>query len=375
MSQSKGSAPEPETHEPEQERRDSVAAATATHEAPPRGAQKERGEGHDGQGRNSPPGREATHARPDPPPQQRPSMMTGLLMTAVVGLIGGVVGAAGYAHFLGAKPAESDSSGKKPDAASVKSGAENAKTEFSGTQSVMESNSRTASSIPGFTASDDAGTLKKQIADLAQRIDGLSGRVDRLSRPKDETPPVLHTMQIKMGELARLMDDVASLPAQVRHYDNRLESMGEEIKALRSRVESLKGARGAGSNPTTLSPQASASASPATDELADNPSMKLGVTLLERGEYASAREIFLRLELTEPRNALVWYLGSLATGLNSGKWDGEAMQFAEKGIERERAGTPSTAQIDAILATRSPIKGVPWLNALRRKSLTPTPEP
>lgn len=297
-------------------------------------------------------------------------MMKNLLMTAVVGLIGGVVGAAGYSYFLGAKPDEADSAKKKPEVAAPKKASES-KSAFSGTQSVNESNSRGASVVPGFTASDDADTLRVQIAELMQRIDGLSGRVDRLSRPKDETPPVLHTMQIKIGELAKVMDDVASLPAKVRHYDNRLETMQEEIKTLRSRIESDTGTRGQGSKTTSQPTAGSASALPATESQDENPSMKLGITLLERGQYASAREVFLRLELAEPRDARVWYLGALATGLASNKWDGEAKQFAEKGIECERGGSPPTAQIDALLATRSPIKGVLWLNSLRRKGLEP----
>jgi TolA-binding protein len=302
--------------------------------------------------------------------KRHPSMMKNLLMTAGVALICGVIGAAGYLYFLGAKPEESPSSQKKPDSGSAQEATEKKKSGFSGTQSVMESNSRGASSIPGFTASDDADTLKKQIADLMQRVDGLSARVDRMTRPKDETPPVLHTMQIKMGELARVMDEVASLPAKVRHYDNRLETMQEEIKTLRSRIESLTGGRVEGLNPNLALPrQSSAAAPPATDNQAESPTMELGITLLERGQYVSAREVFLRLERAQPRDALVWYFGALATGLTSGDWNGEAKQFVEKGIERERAGTPPTAQIDAALATRTPIQGEPWLNSLRRQAL------
>ena len=162
----------------------------------------------------------------------------------------------------------------------------------------MESNSRGASSIPGFTAADDADTLKKQIADLMQRVDGLSARVDRMTRPKDETPPVLHTMQIKMAELARVMDEAASHPAKVRYYENRLETMQEEIKTLRRPIESLTGGRVEGFNlvPWRRRPQKDAAAPPATDNQAESPTMELGITLLERGQYASAREVFLRLE-------------------------------------------------------------------------------
>lgn len=314
-------------------------------------------------------GRDDKNPGNDEPQRRQPSMIKSLLITAVVALICGVAGAAGYSHFFGPKPADDSAAQNKTNSKSGKTASEKEKSSFSGTQSVMESNSRGASSIPGFTASDDADTLKKQLADLMERVDGLSARIDRMSRPKDETPPVLHTMQIKMGELARLMDDVSSLPAQVRHYDNRVESLQEEIKTLRSRIESLTSDRSEGSNTKSASPHKSEAAPPATKNQAESPTMELGVTLLERGQYASAREVFMRLELAQPRDARVWYFGALAAGLTTGKWDGEAKQFVEKGIERERAGTPSTAEIDAALATRKPITGEPWINALRRKAL------
>ncbi len=309
-----------------------------------------------------------SHGKADPQ-RSRPSKLKSLLTTAVVALICGVIGAAGYSHFFGPKPADDSAAKNKPDSKSSQAASEKKKSSFSGTESVMESNSRGASSIPGFTASDDADTLKKQIADLMERVDGLSARIDRMSRPKDETPPVLHTMQIKMGELARLMDDVSSLPAKVRHYDNRVESLQEEIKTLRSRIESITSDRSEGSNTKPATPNPSGAASAASKNQSASPTMELGVTLLERGQYASAREIFMRLELAQPRDARVWYFGALAAGLTTGKWDGEAKQFVEKGIERERAGTPSTAEIDAALATRKPIRGEPWLNSLRRKAL------
>ena len=305
MSQDNPSSQQPETHEPYQERQDpappvSIAttdpsvesamehqsdwkrhpdgtvsvATTQICEPRLREASQDQGRGKkqgdqrarrrddkdQDRGREEDDGHDEQPPERDQPRQQQPSMMKNLLMTAGVALICGVIGAAGYLYFLGAKPEKSPSSQKKPDSESAKEATEKKKSGFSGTESVMESNSRGASSIPGFTAADDADTLRKQIADLMQRVDGLSARVDRMTRPKDETPPVLHTMQIKMAELARVMDEVASLPAKVRYYDNRLETMQEEIKTLRSRIESLTGGRVEGLNPNLALPRPSSAA-------------------------------------------------------------------------------------------------------------------
>jgi TolA-binding protein len=308
---------------------------------------------------------------PGQPRQQQPSMMTILLATAGLALVCGVLGAAGFFHFLGPQSDGSSVSSEKSEPGPARAATPKKKATFSGTHTVMESNSHGASWIPGFTSADDAETLRKQIANLAQRLDGLSERVDRMTRPKDETPPVLHTMQIKIAELAGQMDDLSALPAKVRQSDSRLDLLQEEFKTLRARIESLiRGQREGAATQLALRGPSGAAAAPSANGEDNSPTMDLAVTLLQRGQYAAAREVFARLQDAQPRDARVWYFAALAAGLARGNWDGEAKQLVEKGIECERHGTPSTAKIDSALATRVPIEGVPWLNSLRKQAFS-----
>ena len=309
-----------------------------------------------------------------PRDRQQPSMTKNLLITAGVALVCGVIGAIGYSYVFGSKSDESGQSQDRNEQARSKQASSAKKSGGGGSSkdSGKESNAQasTSSSIPGFSSAEDADTLKKQIMDLMQRVDRLGERVDRMSRPKDETPPVLRTMQIKMGELAREMDEVASLPAQVRHLDNRIETLQEEFKTLRARIEAMQGGSiGGRMSPGMTLPPANAAAGRLDDPGPDNPTLDLGIHLLERGQYASAREVFLRLQVAQPDDARVWYFSALAEGLTSGDWDGEAKRLVEKGLECERAGHPSTARIDAALATRTPIKGEDWIASLRRRVL------
>lgn len=314
--------------------------------------------------------------RQDKPRQKQPSMMKNLLITGGVALVFGVLGAMGYSYFFGSKSGGSSSEqskGKSESGSKKESSSKKSSGGGSGKESGKESNAQaaTSSSIPGFTSAEDADTLKRQIMDLMQRVDRLGERVDRMSRPKDETPPVLHTLQIKVRELAREMDDLASLPAQVRHYDNRLETLQEDLKTLRARIESMQGGSVAGTTPgVTLPSGKSAHGSVGESGSSTNPTLDLGIGLLERGEYATAREIFLRLQAAQPDDARVWYLSALAEGLTKGNWQGEPQRLAEKGLECERAGNPPTADIDAALATHTPIKGEDWIASLRRRVLS-----
>jgi hypothetical protein len=306
---------------------------------------------------------------PSPRPQQ-PSTMKHLAVTAGVALLCGVVGAMGYSHFFGPKSDES-STAKEADAKKKSTGGGSGSTADSDKE--LSSSAVSAATIPGFTASTDAVTLKRQIMDLMQRVDRLGERVDRMSRPKDETPPVLRTMQIKMGELARELDEVATLPARVRHLDNRLATFQEDLKILRARMDAMRGAspssEGVGSLGMNLSSRLGALSNPGDPGSNQSPTMELGIVLLERGQFASAREIFQRLQVAQPGDARVWYLSALAEALTSGDWNGEAKKLAEKGLECERNGTPSTDQIDAALATRAPLKWEDQIASLRRRVL------
>lgn len=309
--------------------------------------------------------------------KSQPSTMRNLVVTAGVALLCGVIGAVGYSYFFGSKDKQSgdssqgkSESAKKNASSSRKSGG-GGKSKDSGKQS--NSQASTSDSIPGFTSAEDADTLKKQIMDLMQRVDRLGERVDRMTRPKDQTPPVLRTMQIKMGELAREMDEVSSLPARLRHDENRLETLQEDIRAIRVRLESMPGAAATATArmaPGLSIPPGSTASGPSGDARdPSNPTMDLGISLLERGQFASAREVFLRLQVAQPDDARVWYLSALAEGLTKDDWTGEARRLADRGLECERAGHPDTARIDAALATTTPIKGQDWVASLRRRVL------
>ena len=227
----------------------------------------------------------------DRQPQPQPSMTKNLLITAGVALLCGVIGAMGYSYFFESKSDKSsDQSQDKNNSSSKKKSSSKKSGGGSNKESGKESNAQasTSSSIPGFSSAEDADTLKKQIMDLMQRMDRLGERVNRMTRPKDQTPPVLHTLQIKIGELAREMDELASLPAKVRHYDNRLETLQEEIKTIRARIEAMQensastGRAGLGLPPRT------GAISSGTGSLGDNPTLELGISLL------GARAIRLR---------------------------------------------------------------------------------
>jgi hypothetical protein len=210
-------------------------------------------------------------------------------------------------------------------------------------------------------------TIERQIVELMRRVDQLSERVDHFSRARDETSPVQQAVQLELGELNRKMNDLAPLAEWFQHHREEFDKFREEFKVLRAQVDAMQVGRPA--DGAVQRPRTTGSSPPGSPGASISRAMKDGIDLLERGQYAAARLIFVRLQVAQPDDARVWYFSALAEALTYGSWDGEPKRLADKGLECERAGHPSTAEIDAALATSGPIKGAEWIASLRRRVL------
>jgi hypothetical protein len=341
---------------------------------------------HDGHSRTAEPARD----------RQQPSMAKSLMVTAGIALVAGALSAFAYSAMMGSKSDSSSSNQSQSKGNSSSQGGSSSKgegptskkssntekgsggqedkesgQESSTDNSPSSSQNSTTGSKTNLATAEDVDMLKTQIMDLTERVATLNARADRMSRLKDEMPTLIQSLQIEMGDLAHKLADLAPLPAKVRDHENRLATLTQELHRLRSLIDSVTscdGHRLATSLVAAGSEGARAGASgPA---LTESPEINLGIHLLEQGQYPSARTLFERLQRLQPGDARVWYFGALAVGLASGDWNDQARELAEKGLERERAGTPPTAQIDRALDTPTPLKGEPWLNALRQRSLS-----
>lgn len=314
-----------------------------------------------------------------------------LLITGVLALVCGVAGAWGYSYFAGDSSKSDDdksqtSGGKSGDDQSggkTQGGKSGGGKDKSGAGS-SDTGDQTASprQIPTFTSADDADTLKKQIKHLDDRIDRLAQRIDRVTTPEEETPPVLRTLQIQMSDLAKEVDEVANLPSQVHQLEQRLASVAEQMKTIRARRASSSASFDAGepsddkqtslvgNAPLGDSADDDGAAPPAPiddDTGVADATLDLAIGLFQEGQFTQARQVLVRLQRSRPQDARVWYYSALTNGLTTGVWDGETKMLLDKAIKRERAGTPSTAQVDAALAGLKAEQGKSWLARQRQQ--------
>ena len=118
------------------------------------------------------------------PNLRQPASSANPILTAVIALVCGVAGAAGYSYFFAPKPAEPSQS--KTESGSDKKSSSGA-TQTADTQSLA----------PGSSSAQAADDLKQQIMSLSKRIDRLGERVDRLQELLSLAVPLLQRIAPK----------------------------------------------------------------------------------------------------------------------------------------------------------------------------------
>jgi hypothetical protein len=303
-----------------------------------------------------------------------------LALSGILALVCGVGGAWGYSAIFGSSKSDKDKSSEKGDKGDKggksggKSGGKQGKS-GSGKESGSSEGGASASEIPGFNSAKDADTFKRELEHLAHRVDLLGGRIDRMTQPENQTPPVLHTLQMKMNDLEREVDQVANVPSQMRQLQQKIAGLKEELKTLKERVKGEDLPTGSefapepsgSTDPALLTPKAQKDLSSIIADPADDATLKLAMGLFRERHYSQACEVLLRLRRERPSDARVWYYSALANGLATGDWGNKTKRLVERGIACEQAGQPSREQIDMSLSNLASDLGKEWLAEQRRQ--------
>lgn len=304
--------------------------------------------------------------------------------TAVLALVCGLAGAWIMMHFGSSK---GDDQSKKGGSSQSKNDSSKGQSKEGGEGGGGGSSGDSGSQPSGLASAEAPDTLRKQIEHLTARIGTLGQRIDAMSIPRDASPPNLNALQIKVGELSRAVDQVASLPARDREIENRLDQLREEMKEVRAQLAALKehgtttaeaptpapapAARPLGDflehklDEAAGPPSPSASSAPPTYPSSSNDAMKQAIALFKKGQYGKAEDVFRKLQLSRAQDARVWYYSALAHGFATNQWDGETRRFVVQGADCEREGKPPTPQVDAAFADLSPAQGKDWLTSYR----------
>ena len=181
--------------------------------------------------------------------------------------------------------------------------------------------------------------------------------VDELSRRVEAMEAQLHLVPAKLDEATR---KVTSLEADLKGTQNQVAALQTDVRTSRRdenvpAAESKPATGPEGATPREITP-------PATDPLAQ------GIALFQQKKYEEASNFFNSLTTTKPDDARVWYYAALTRGLATRDWKGRTEEMVNRGVQREIAGTPPKAQIDAAFADLVSETGKDWLAYYRRRA-------
>lgn len=237
------------------------------------------------------------------------------------------------------------------------------------------------------------GNLSDPIAGLSRQVQALQKQLDALSGGGPQ--PEVAALQVRVADLTEITNKLVPLLSKFDHLDNRLNELSSTVTALRSELTSLPSrttppspfptpgspardlrpgaAVPPSTTPTPLPDTARASPARPANVLSDTKSLATVSDLFRRARYKDARDASTALTARYPDDARVWYYAALSSGFTTRDWSAGAARLAEKGVAREEAGTPRTADIDAEFKDLTTTTGKNWLSFYRKRFLAKKP--
>jgi tetratricopeptide (TPR) repeat protein len=225
----------------------------------------------------------------------------------------------------------------------------------------------TAASDPAQKTATPAAEIPSTVATLRSDIEGLKTELKALqdkieAMPKPAPAPDLAPLSTKIDELVKGNEPLAALPKKLGELDQRVAALDKSLADQRDAIDTLKSEVKKTGEPA---PTTSANATKPEDVNVADSALVEGVDLFKAGKYKEASKVFKKLTETNPDDARVWYYAALSQGSATNQWTGETTRLVEKGIEREKAGSPESSKIDTLFASLNPtFKG--WLDAYRK---------
>jgi TolA-binding protein len=290
--------------------------------------------------------------------------LTGTLAALVFGSVAGYVSTHGEVLFGSANgPA------RPPATPSARHGAPT---------TAASSSSRTEGGL-----ADEVKAINARLDRLAQQMDSLQEKLASVSQA--ESSSNLTALQVKVAELCSASTEVGPLATRLERNEGRIEQLNAIVATVQAEISNLQ--TRSGSSPSSGGPPSTSglpamnasvrrdaerheASKPVLDFHAtelDGRAFERGAELFKKGKYQEAFDAFSRLELSNPDDARVWYYAALSRGFATDHWGNGTEQLVERGIERERAGTPNAADIDNAFRNLTSATGKDWLAAYRKR--------
>jgi len=232
----------------------------------------------------------------------------------------------------------------------------------------------------------DQSKLLARVEDLSRGLDQLKSRVESL--PKAGPTADMEPLKAKVAAVDDLSKRIQGVEEKLIDLPKRIEQEGNQITTLTARLEEVTNrmegpGKGTGKEAGAENPNQGGTREamkPVTDTINQlaksaedtaNSSFGAGAELFKQKKYKEAKDFFDTLDKVDQEDARIWYYAALSRGFATGDWKGETEKLANRGVEREKAGTPPKAEIDSTFSDLTREAGKDWLDFFRRRAARP----
>ncbi len=227
--------------------------------------------------------------------------------------------------------------------------------------------------MTAFAAHAPLAELQGQLGKVAEQIDQLQKKWE--TQPSPISPEAIKGLETQLSSLSEQSAKIDPLSQQMEALDDRLKTNEGTLEALRKELaqtrEILQGMAARSASASGAVERSEEKVVAAVNKPKDMIDLAPGQALFQKGQYAEALKFFVSVTQGHGDDARAWYLAALSNGLASNNWEGDTGKYLNKGIERERAGTPSVVDINAALAGLTKATGGEWLSYYRQRAARP----
>ncbi|WP_165219670.1 tetratricopeptide repeat protein [Aquisphaera insulae] len=229
-------------------------------------------------------------------------------------------------------------------------------------------------SAGGSASAADASRpgLDDRVKEVASQVDELRDRMAKLPRTPapdlgalNERVATLESLPVK---LQALEEHAGAVPPRIDEQAKKVASLTADVEGLRAQLMALQSEAKSATKPSSPPATHDGELARASGSGSGHPTLDAGAALFRSGKYAEAGKYFEELTRTSPDDARVWYFAALSRGLATHDWKGRTETLVERGLEREKAGTPDRSEIDAAFVDLTTETGRDWLAYYRKRA-------
>lgn len=245
----------------------------------------------------------------------------------------------------------------------------------------------------------DLDPIKTRLGELGEQIDEFEKQM--ADAPKPQAPVDLAPIRQRIDDVAKSFEAIDPIAKQFQSLSSQLDGLESSVKGLKGEIGTLQAKEKdaepektaslpASSVPTSIPAQATPAAAPTTTTPTEsltlepaqpsqekepaavpleNQTFAQGIELLNGGKFDDAYKFFEKLGTTNPNDARVWYFAALGYGWahDDFKPGSKTLSLLQKGLEREKAGTPASSEVEKAFKELSSDSGKLWLTFKREE--------